>query len=197
MNSTGALIADTKGTSSDRFAPFLSAGLTVHVHGMLNEQAIKSGAAMSAIPALVEFVKNNKGIHGVMTDYEPLDDSVSHAQAYARWLSAAAAAVHAIPVAAGEPRKELGLDIADWTILGPGYWHLYNASGVDVMATMTPTYSETARDWPLVDALVARLRPEQRIDVGIASTLQQSGPPGGRCRGAPFNATFRCVCNQF
>jgi hypothetical protein len=194
--STGDLIGDTAGNYSDRFMPFLKRNMTVHAHGMLNELALKSGAAMNAIPALAEFVKNN-GIQGVLADYEPLDVTMEHAQLFAKWLEAAAAAVHAIPVQPGEPRKEVGVDIADWSIIGPDFWSLYNASSLDFMATMTPTYGETARDWPYLASLVRGISPEHRIDVGVASTLQPSGPAGGRCEGAPFNSTFRnwSICN--
>eukprot|EP01043_Picozoa_sp_COSAG02_P058598 COSAG02_NODE_7320_length_3063_cov_2.447368_3_plen_347_part_01 len=194
--SSGALIGDTAGNYSERFSPFLKRNLTVHAHGMLNEAALKSGAAMNAIPALAEFVKNN-GIDGVLVDYEPLDVTMEHAQLFAKWLEAAAASVHAIPVQAGEPRKEVGVDIADWSIIGPGFWPLYNATSVDFMATMTPTYGETARDWPYLSSLARAIAPEPRIDIGVASTLQRSGPSGGRCEGAPFNNTFSnwSICN--
>ena len=57
--SHSALIGDTAGNYSHRFGPFLSRNMTVHAHGMLNEVALKSGAAMSAIPALAEFVTHN------------------------------------------------------------------------------------------------------------------------------------------
>jgi hypothetical protein len=86
---------------------------------MLNEIALKSGAAMNAIPELAEFIKNN-GILGTIVDYEPLDDSQAHAQLFATWLAAAAAAVHAIPVPPRSPQKEVGLDIADWSVVSPG-----------------------------------------------------------------------------
>ena len=89
--SSGALIGDTAGNFSDRFGPFLRRWLTVHAHGMLNEAALKSGAAMNAIPALAEFVKNN-GIHGVLADYEPLDATMEHAQV--RLTSTFSLAIH-------------------------------------------------------------------------------------------------------
>ena len=185
---TGALIADVTGNYSNRFSPFLSRGLSVHAHGMMNEQALKSGAALKAIPDLARFVEAN-GIDGVLVDYEPLDVSVAHAKLFAQWLSAAAAAVHAIPVPSGSPRKEVGVNIADWSVVSPGLWHFYNAS-VDFMATMTPTYSETKRDWPFITSLTQAISPLAKIDVGVASSLQVSGPPGDHCRGAPFNTTF-------
>jgi hypothetical protein len=143
MDASGNLTIDSAGRYSGRFAPFLKRGLTVHATGMLNEAAIKSGAALKAIPQLVEFVDRNL-LDGVMSDYEPLDESLEHAQAYAHFLAAAAKALHAIP----GRRREIGMNIADWTILGPGYWHLYMAAGVDFMGSMTPTYSENARNWP-------------------------------------------------
>ena len=62
-----------------------------------NEQAIKSGAAMNGIPALVQFLETFPALDGVLTDYEPLDSSLEHAQAYSRWLAAAAAAVTPLP----------------------------------------------------------------------------------------------------
>ena len=53
-------------------------------------KAVKSGAALKAIPALVQFVINN-GIDGVLADYEPQDTvTEEHAQLYANWLKAAA-----------------------------------------------------------------------------------------------------------
>jgi hypothetical protein len=52
--STGKLIADVAGNSSQRFAPFLSRGLTVHAHGMLSELALKRGVAHKSIPALAQ-----------------------------------------------------------------------------------------------------------------------------------------------
>ena len=100
-------------------------------------------------------------------------------QAFARFLTAAAAAVHAVG-------GEMGMNIADWTILGPGYWHLYRNTGVDIFASMTPTYGEDASDWAYVNALVATL-PTAAADVGVSNTLQVSGPPGGQCASAPFD----------
>ena len=193
---TGALIADVAGNYSNRFSPFLSRGLSVHAHGMMNEQALKSGAALKAIPDLARFVEAN-GIDGVLVDYEPLDVSVAHAKLFAHWLSAAATAVHAVPVPSGAPRKEVGVNIADWSVVSPGLWHFYNDSGVDFMATMTPTYSETKRDWPFITSLTQAISPLAKIDVGVASSLQVSGPPGDHCRGAPFNTTFTDwgICN--
>eukprot|EP01048_Picozoa_sp_COSAG05_P013388 COSAG05_NODE_1422_length_4926_cov_14.914647_1_plen_292_part_00 len=145
MNASGWLNIDSGGRYSARFAPFLSRGLTVHATGMLDEAAVKSGAALRAIPQLVEFVTAN-GLDGIMSDYEPVDESKQHAQAYARFLAAAAAALHRIP----GRRREIGLNIADWTILGPGYWGMYRDAGVDFMGSMTPTYAENALDWPYV-----------------------------------------------
>eukprot|EP01052_Picozoa_sp_SAG31_P006896 SAG31_NODE_323_length_17713_cov_12.065834_8_plen_612_part_00 len=189
MDSSGRLTIDSAGKYSERFEPFLRRGLTVHATGMLNEEAIKSGAALSAIPQLVEFVEQNL-LDGVMTDYEPLDESLEHAQAYARFLAAAAAALHRIP----GRRREIGLNIADWTILGPGYWPLYMRAGVDFMGSMTPTYSENARNWPYISNLVNISRqnnsPLSAIDIGVASPLQSSGPIGSLCRKAPFNSSI-------
>ena len=163
---------------------------------MLDEVAVKSGAALNAIPSLVTFIVNNN-IHGIVFDYEPIDESEAHAQAYAKFLSAAAAAVHDIPVAAGARRKEVAMNVADWTILGEGYWPLYNSTGVDLMITMTPTYYETARDWPY---LTTASTYTSKIGVGISTTLEPSGPDGGQCSVAPFStaATFTnwTSCNK-
>ena len=38
-------------------------------------------------------------------------------------------------------------------------------------------------------SLAQQLQPLGRVDIGIASTLQPSGPPGGRCQLKPFNST--------
>jgi hypothetical protein len=126
-------------------------------------------------------------LDGVMSDYEPLDESLEHAQAYARFLAAAVTALHRIP----GRRREMGMNIADWTILGPGYWSLYMGAGVDFMGSMSPTYSENARNWPYISQLVNTSRkqnsPLSAIDIGIASPLQPSGPVGSLCRKAPFN----------
>ena len=130
---TGAVLGDVAGNLSVRFSPFLQHGLTVHAHGMVNEEAIKSGAALRGVGQLAEFVRNN-GIDGLVMDFEPLDSSAQLAQKYATYLKAAAAAVHALP-----GNKELGLNIADWTVISPGHWPLYNKTGVDFFATMTPT----------------------------------------------------------
>ena len=37
--------------------------------------------------------------------------------------------MHTIPVRPGQPPKELGVNIADWSIIGPGFWHLYQVHG--------------------------------------------------------------------
>lgn len=155
-----------------------------------------SGRGADVVFLASQSVKNN-GIDGVLVDYEPLDVSLKHAQLFASWLTTAAQAMHAIPVQPGQPPKELGVNIADWSIIGPGFWHLYNASGVDFTATMTPTYSETARDWPFLRTLAQSITPTSKLDIGMSSALRTSGPTGGRCRGAPFNATFNdwAVCN--
>jgi hypothetical protein len=184
MNASGHVTVDSGGTYADRFEPWLSAGLTVHATGMVNEVAIKSGAALTAVPALAAFVLANK-IHGIVVDYEPLDESQAHAQAYAAFLKALCTAVHALP---GTRQREVGLNIADWTIIGPGYAKLYAAAGVDLMAVMTPTYSENRRNWPYVSSL-AKSVPAKAIDMGVATSLQPSGPAGSQCKTAPFNAT--------
>ena len=180
---TGAVLGDVAGNLSVRFSPFLQHGLTVHAHGMVNEEAIQSGAALRGVSQLAEFVRNN-GIDGLVMDFEPLDSSAQLAQKYATYLKAAAAAVHALP-----GKKELGLNIADWTVISPSFWPLYNQAGVDFFATMTPTYSFIYSAWPYVTSLAQQLQPLGRVDVGLASTLQPSGPPGGRCQGKPFNST--------
>ena len=82
---SGGLIGDTAGNYSSRFSPFRTHGLTVHAHGMANEAAIKSGAALRNVGDLAKFITNND-IDGVVLDYEPLDASVQHAEAYARYL---------------------------------------------------------------------------------------------------------------
>ena len=64
---------DSAGVYKHRFAPWLAAGLTVHATGMLDEAAIKSGAALVAVPALAAFVHSN-GLHGIVSDYEPIDE---------------------------------------------------------------------------------------------------------------------------
>ena len=53
------------------------------------------------MPALAAFVRANN-LHGIASDYEPLDASAAHAAAYARFLEALATAVHALP---GTPRR--------------------------------------------------------------------------------------------
>ena len=123
-----------------------------------------------------------------------VDSSAELARAYARYLTAAAAAIHALL-----GHKELGLNIADWTVIAPEYWPLYNRTGVDLFATMTPTYSYIYSAWPYVTSLAHSLQPLGRVDIGVASTLQPSGPAGGRCRGEPFNrssATPLAQCNS-
>eukprot|EP01051_Picozoa_sp_SAG22_P008653 SAG22_NODE_673_length_7973_cov_3.643129_3_plen_372_part_00 len=198
---TGAPIGDVDGNYSSRFSPFRRHNLTVHAHGMANEAAIKSGAALQNVGQLAAFVANN-GIDGVLVDYEPLDASQQHAEAYARYLSAAVAAVHAIPVPPGAPRKELGLNIADWTVLGPSFWQLYNATGIDLMASMTPTYSYIYSAWPYTTSLAKAFpgKDLRKLDIGVASALQESGAPGGRCSLKPFNTSTKpaagVTCNS-
>ena len=91
------------------------------------------------------------------------------------------------------------MNIADWTLIAPEFWALYNETGVDFFATMTPTYSYIYSAWPYVTSLAQSFQQLGAVDVGIASTLQPSGPAGGRCRGTPFNSTSKtppAQCNS-
>ena len=64
----------------------------------------------------------NNSLAGILASYEPIDESPEHAMAFATWLDAAAQALRGMD----GPKRELGFDVADWTILEPGYWKFYN-----------------------------------------------------------------------
>ena len=85
--------------------------MTVHAVFSVAEEAIKSGAALKAAPALAS-ISADAGLDGILCDYEPSDDySVGHATSYAAFLNATAAAVHSRGL-------EVGFDSAGWGILG-------------------------------------------------------------------------------
>lgn len=71
---------------------------------------------------------------------------------------------------------QVGLNVADWTIIGPGYAKVYAAAGVDVMAVMTPTYSENRRNWPYMTNLVATLGSPAAVDMAGETVIFHDTP---------------------
>ena len=57
---------------------------------------------------------------------------------------------------------------------------------------------EAARDWPYIQQ-ASQVLPKSAVDIGVATTLQSSGPAGGQCAEAPFSAppfTNWSMCNR-
>ena len=155
-----------------QMAPLTEAGREAWMVSSVAEAAVKSGAwaAGGALARAAEALRPlaAAGLAGLIVDYEPADDyTVAHAQAYADYLGALAAALAPLGVA-------VGFDIAGWGILGPALWPTYLefARGVSRFTSMTPTYdaSNVTEDRVFVQQAVTAF-PAGAYAAGVGSVL--------------------------
>ena len=121
------------------------------------------GAGVASAAALAAQLP---GLTGYIVDYEPVTNYTdAHAAAYAAFLKALCAAL-------GGHGLLCGMDVADWTILGPRFWPHYVAAGVQRFTSMTPTYNaaNVTADRAFVAQALAQL-PAGRYEAGLGSTL--------------------------
>ena len=155
-----------------QMAPLTTSGREAWLVSSVAEAAVKSGAWASggapsgAAAALAPLAA--AGLSGVIVDYEPADNyTAAHAQAYAEFLGALAAALAPVGVS-------LGVDIAGWGILGQAFWPIYlqHAPGLSRFTSMTPTYDATnvTEDRAFVHEAIAAF-PGGSYAAGVGSVL--------------------------
>lgn len=101
---------------------------------------------------------------GLLVDYEPSTNyTQAHAAAYADFLAALCAGLHAAGL-------KCGMDIASWGVLRAEFWSVYVAAGVDRFTSMTPTYDafNVTEDRVFVRQALAGL---PSFEAGVGSTL--------------------------
>ena len=104
------------------YEPLAALGLEVWPVIGLNESAVLDGKVTSGISGIVSAAKATD-VTGIMIDYEPASDyTLQHAQKYASFAKALATALH-------EEGIQLGMDLAQWGILG--YFDVYKTVGAD------------------------------------------------------------------
>jgi hypothetical protein len=121
-------------TTAAQIAVFTSQNVEPWVVGGVAEAAVHSGAWAAGLADAARVAADllKEGVEGIIIDYEPVKNYTNaHAAAYAAFLGAFAAAITPLRV---------GMDIADWSILGPDYWPHYEGIGVSRFTSMTPTY---------------------------------------------------------
>lgn len=173
IGADGRLAQPTPAALLNQSLPLLQAGLTVHYVMGISNESIASGSwrGTPSIPSLVATAVSS-GINGYIVDYEPSTNYThAHAQAYADFLAALAAALHA----AG---KEVGFDSAGWGILHS--WGVYAATGVDISTSMTPTYEYTGNGSAMREFILGQIEggmPVQAIGAGIGTMLTSAYKP--------------------
>jgi hypothetical protein len=166
-------------------AVFTRAAAETWAVGSVAEAAVHSGAWAAGLPAAARAAADllAAGLEGVIVDYEPADNyTQAHAAAYGAFLGALAGAVAPLRV---------GIDVADWGILGPAFWPAYSGVGVSRFTSMTPTYNalNVSRNREFVDAALAFF-PPGAYAAGVGSVLAEGAPA---CGGGDFkwtNETF-------
>ena len=101
---------------------------------------------------------------GLLVDYEPSTNyTLAHAAAYADFLAALCAGLHAAGL-------KCGMDVASWGVLKAEFWGAYVAAGVDRFTSMTPTYNafNMTEDRVFVRQALAGL---PSFEAGVGSTL--------------------------
>jgi hypothetical protein len=122
-------------TTAAQISVFTSQNVETWAVGGVAEAAIHSGAWAAGLADAARVAADllTEGVEGIIMDYEPVKNyTQAHAIAYAAFLGAFAAAIAPLRV---------GMDIADWSILGPEYWNYYEGIGVSRFTSMTPTYA--------------------------------------------------------
>jgi hypothetical protein len=114
------------------------------------------------------------GLRGVIIDYEPVTNyTEDHARRFGAFLAGLIKALAPLSL-------EVGVDIADWTILSPRYWPFYASTGVTRFTSMTPTYNaqNLTHNRAFVGEALAQL-PAASYAAGIGSTL--ANPDNAQC----------------
>lgn len=148
----------------------------------INEASVASGSwrngMVAAAAESARLISNYSQFRGFVVDYEPEDNyTASHAAAYGSFLKALAAATAPACV---------GLDIANWGILGPHLWPYYNfpatpsQPALGLFTSMTPTYN--ANNVTLNEIFVEQALatfPRGTYAAGVGTMLEPDAP--GKC----------------
>jgi hypothetical protein len=171
--------------STQQIHVFTDAAAETWSVGDVAEVAIKSGSWIRGMDDARAWSQTmlKAGLSGIIMDYEPADNyTAEHAAAYGAFLQALSTAVAPLRV---------GMDIADWGILGPKFWQFYASNtGVSRFTSMTPTYD--AKNITLDEEFVAQALaffPPGSFAAGVGTVLQL----GQKCGGGDYlwsNATF-------
>ena len=99
---------------------------------------MQSGQAVKAVDALVELAVE-LDITGFIADYEPHANNTSaHARAFAEFLTALAARLHA-------KHKQLGVCVSDWGVIGPMYYALLSGAKVGQQWQFAPLAAKASQ----------------------------------------------------
>jgi hypothetical protein len=165
FQSNGSFTGLSSAEIAAQVPPLVSAGLDVHYVISVTAESISSQSWKgAAIEAAVQTAVQG-GFAGYIVDYEPVTNyTLQHAQAYGDFLAALAAALHS-------ESKELGFDIADWSILD--FWSVYSTTGVDIATSMTPSYFGTnvTRNRDFFSTALASGMTKKQLGAGIGTML--------------------------
>lgn len=143
----------------------------------LTNASVMSGAAARNVGAVAAFAKASN-VSGLMLDFEPDTSAAAWAEAYAGYVRAFSAAMHAVGL-------EAEMCVSDWGILDghevpghPGYG-IYAKTGVDVMMSMAGTYYGTnvSRNLANVDKELADGVSLQQLHAGIGTQIDAGLAP--------------------
>lgn len=165
VGADGAWTGINRTTALSQMAPFSNLSSLWYVVGVHNESIAAANWA-PGVAAAAALAAQLPGLTGFIVDYEPVTNYTdAHAAAYADFLRALCAAL-------GVSAMHCGMDIADWTILGPHYWPHYVDAGVRRFTSMTPTYDATnvTNDRAFVQQALALLPPGS-FEAGLGSVL--------------------------
>ena len=166
------LLSGSPAQVASEVSVFTSASKEAWLVGGVSVAAIASGswAAGLAAAAAASQPLLAAGLMGILFDYEPAANyTQAHAEAYGQFLEAVSTAISPLRV---------GMDIADWGILGPSFWQHYESRGVSRFTSMTPTYYATsvAQSEKFVPQALAALPPGSYA-AGIGSVLAPDASP--------------------
>ena len=176
-------------------AQYTSHGLTVTPALSISNASVMNGAAIKHVAAAAQFA-HAANVSGLMLDFEPATSEIPWVMAYARYVSAFTAAMHAV-------RKQAEMCVSDWGILdghflphGEGYG-VYAKTGVDVMMSMAGTYygSNVSKNKHNVELEIEQGVSLSQLAVGVGSSITPTcptvTPPMGckRAGGACYNWT--------
>ena len=133
----GSWSSQAQAVALAQMAPLTSTAREVWMVSSVAEVAVLrggwAGSLVEAAAALAPLA--SAGLNGLIVDYEPSSNyTIAHAEAYAAYLSALAAALKPLGLA-------VGFDIAGWGVLAQQFWPVYlRAGGISRFTSMTPTY---------------------------------------------------------